>query len=194
MTPNPKQEKLVELRRHLEILDGQYGQAGLRAAEGPSSSGEIQSSRGEMQSPWPGPAGAPPPETDAQGVGNTGLAAPGVTGAPGAAGPSSLAPAVAETAPKDGAEASRLTTAFAEHFDGPHARAAATAAAKAANQGRARVLAAAAEREGRSDVPRDDWMAAFQGDQGRDSKQAQLQTELQEATDAVNASAWQQMR
>ena len=35
---------------------------------------------------------------------------------------------------------------------------------------------------GRSDVPRDDWMAAFQGDQGSDSKQAQLQTELQEAT------------
>ena len=109
-------------------------------------------------------------------------AAPGVTGAPGAAGPSSLAPAVAETAPKDGAEVSRLTTAFAEHFDGPHARAAATAAAKAANQGRARVLAAAAERGGRSDVPRDDWMAAFQGDPGSDSKQAQLQTELQEAT------------
>ena len=131
----PQQAKLVELRRHLEILDGQCGQAGLRAAEGPSSSGEIQSSRGEMQSPWPGPAGAPPSETDAQGVGNTGLAAPGVTGAPGAAGPSSLAPAVAETAPKDGAEASRLTTAFAEHFDGPQARAAATAAAKAANQG-----------------------------------------------------------
>ena len=44
------------------------------------------------------------------------------------------------------------------------------------------MLAAAAERGGRSDVPRDDWMAAFQGDQGRDSKQAQLQTELQEAT------------
>ena len=183
MIPNPKQAKLVELRRHLEILDGQCGQAGPRAAEGPSSSGEVQSSRGEIQSPWPAPAGAPaPPETDAQGVGNTGLAAPGVTGAPGAAGPSSLAPAVAETASQDGAEASRLTTAFAEHFDGPQARAAATAAAKAANQGRARVLAAAAERGGRSDVPRDDWMAAFQGDPGSDSKQAQLQTELQEAT------------
>ena len=74
--------------------------------------------------------------------------------------------------------ASRLTTAFAEHFDGPYARA---AAAKAANQGRTRVLAAA-ELGGRSDGPRDDWMAAFQGDQGRNSKQAQLQTELQEAT------------
>ena len=94
----------------------------------------------------------------------------GLHHAPGAAGPSSLAPAAAETA------------------------AAAAAEAKAANQGRARVLAAAAERGGRSDVPRDDWMAAFQGDQGRDLKQAQLQTELQEATDAVNASAWQQMR
>ena len=131
-----------------------------------------------MQSPWPGPAGAPPPETDAQGVGNTGLAAPGVTGAPGAAWPSSLAPAAAESA----AAAAAAATA------------AATAAAIAANQGRARVLAAAADQSGgRSDAPRDDWMAAIQGAQGRDSKQAQLQTELQEATDAVNASAWQQM-
>ena len=30
----------------------------------------------------------------------------------------------------------------------------------------------------------------FQGDKGQDAKQAQLQTELQAATDAVSAAAW----
>ena len=36
----------------------------------------------------------------------------------------------------------------------------------------------------------DDWMAAFQGGQGQDALQAQLQTELQAAADAVSAAAW----
>ena len=34
------------------------------------------------------------------------------------------------------------------------------------------------------------YLPTFQGDKGQDAKQAQLQTELQAATEAVSAAAW----